>query len=279
MSRLLPPAILASLMLTTMVAAAAAPVVEPRTPRALTEEDTAEVVDFIVGNAVFALYHQTGHFLISRYGAQPKGMSEERAADFFATLTLLEPRSGTGDQTLVDAIDSWKLGGPGTLSIVADEAGRRNPHALDEKRTDALICDMVGADPEGFADIADAAGLDPAARRLCGATWKRERAAWTAGAKGLPPAPAKPQTFAVAYETAAPEDETAATILEDNGVLEEVADSLAQRFAFKNPPTLRAKNCGIATTRFDVEANELVLCYELSTLHAEMIMRDIERRN
>lgn len=279
MVRSLPAAMLAFLILATGPAGAAAPVIEPKTPRPLTDDDMAEIVDFVVGNAVFALYHQAGHMLMQRYGAVPKGIGNaERAADLFAVTTLLDPRSGAGDQTIIDAIDSFKLATPDTLSI-ADPGGGPSPHAIDARRADAITCDIVGADPEGFSDIAEAARLGRTARRACAATWQRDRAAWTAALKAVPRPAATPAAWPVDYAEAEDADTAAATMLEDNGVLEEVGERLAARFALAEPLTLEARNCGKATTRYDDRANGLVLCYELATVHQHRIMRDIERRD
>ncbi len=278
--RLASAAAMVCIGLSSPVLAAAPPLMEPRAPHPMTDDDMAEIVDFVVGNAVFALYHQAGHMLMQRYGAVPKGIADaERASDLFAVVTLLDPRSGAGDQTLVDAIDSWKLASPDAVQIAAPDLDQRDLHGVDGPRAEAIACDMVGADPEGFADIAEASGLDAARRRVCGATWKREQAAWAAALKALP-RPKEPTTpFDSIYGPASEEDAPAATILKDNGVLEEVAATLARRFAFAKPPILRAETCGTPTTRYDAAANELVLCYELSSAHTRLIMRDIEQRN
>lgn len=280
MARCLIPIMLAAVLSSTVTASAAAPLIEPKTPRAMTEEDVAEIVDFVVGNAVFALYHQAGHMLMERAEAVPKGIGNaERAADAFAALMLLEPRSGAGDQTMVDAIDSFKLSGPDALSIAAPNLSQTDPHAVDATRAAALICDLVGTDPQGFADIAEASGLDAAQKRLCGATWKREQTAWTTALRGIPKPGAAPVSLDTRYDPADEADGAVATILEDNRVLEEVAEKLASRFAFAEPPSLRTETCGEPTTRYDRKANELVLCYELSAAQAHLIMSDIERRN
>ncbi|HWJ71688.1 MAG TPA: DUF4344 domain-containing metallopeptidase [Kaistia sp.] len=280
MARTFLPIIIAALLASTATGHAAAPMIEPMTPHAMTDDDMAEIVDFVVGNAVFALYHQAGHMLMQHEGAVPKAIGNpERTADAFAAVMLLDPRSGAGDQTMVDAIDSFKLSGMDTLSIAAPTLSQLDPHAVDKERAAALVCDLVGADPQGFADIADAAGLDAAQKRLCGATWKREQAAWTAAFAAIPKPGKAPTALATRYDQADDANGAAATILEDNRVLEEVAEKLADHFAFAAPPSLRAENCSVPTTRYDHKANELVLCYELSTAHTHLIMRDIERRN
>lgn len=83
--------------LSVSAAQAATPDVDVETPQGLSDTQMAELVDFVVGNAVFALYHQAGHMMIDRLGMDRIG--GEQAADDFAAMTLLEPRTGAGDQT------------------------------------------------------------------------------------------------------------------------------------------------------------------------------------
>jgi len=258
------------------LAEAAAPVIEPQTPQALSDSDMAEIVDFIVGNAVFALYHQAGHMMSERYDAWPPG---EREADRFAVLTLLEPRSGAGDQTLVDAIDSWQIASHHARA--GFETGvLPDRHSLDGSRAGGIICDMVGADPIGFSDIADASRLTPEQRTACGDAYRRDLAAARASlARLVRPAGTEGEPLAVAYDPPLGGDIAEATILADNGVLEEVAAKLGSAYAFPEPPLVRAANCGEPTSKYDAERNELVLCYELSAFHGQLILRDIESRS
>lgn len=262
-------------------AEAAIPMIEPKAPRALSDDDLAEIVDFVVSNAVFALYHQAGHMMMERYGANPKGVGDpERAADLFAITTLLDPRSGSGDQTLVDALDSWRLQPAPRLDIAAD-ATRDDPHGLDAARADALGCDLVGADPKEFSDIADMLDFTVARRRLCGARWKHDHTAWIKALKrvGALSGGKAGKPFAVAYDPAEDADAAAAAILKDNDTLEEVAGRLASRLSLAAPPLIRAAHCGAPTTRFDAERNELVFCYERATADARLITDDIRHRD
>ncbi|MCX5493217.1 DUF4344 domain-containing metallopeptidase [Kaistia dalseonensis] len=264
--------------LVATAAQAAAPIVDIASPRELSDSDKAEIVDFVVGNAVFALYHQAGHMMMERYGiAAGNG---ESGADQFATVTLLEPRSGAGDQTLVDAIDSWHLSSHQTASANGIDVALPDRHALDGERTDAIICDMVGADPQGFSDVADASGLDSAARARCATSYQTVRSRWTDMLKPLRHVDGQAATtIAVTYDEPTDGESVEATILQDNRVLEEVADRLARDFALPSPPTVRAKSCGAVTSLYDAAHNELVLCYELSAYHSDLIIRDIENRN
>lgn len=254
----------------------AVPAVEPEMPSSLTDDELAEIVDFVVGNAVFTLYHQAGHMMAVRYGDGP---DDERHADRFAAITLLEPRSGAGDQTLVDAIDSYRLAahqqdGESGLPLPAPDS-----HALDAARAEAIACDMIGADPVGFADVAEAIALSRDKRSACEANWRADLAAWRDSLRAIRRAGDAPgSALPVAYDPPVDKDVAEATILQDNHVLEEVAAKLGTTYDFPSPPTVRATHCGEASSRFDAVRNELVLCYELSARHGQLILRDIESR-
>lgn len=269
--------LLLAFALSVSTAQAATPNIEAEPPQELSDAHLAEVVDFVVGNAVFALYHQAGHMMMERYGVLKAG--GEQAADDFAVMTLLEPRTGAGDQTLVDAIDSWMLSSHLTASAQLEGVGLPDRHSLDSERTNGIVCDMIGADSKGFADVADAATLSPAARADCVATYQRKRALWTEGLKPLARAPGAAQTVIPVFYDAPTGGEIAeVTILQDNHVLEEVATRLAHDFTLSPAPSIRAKSCGMVTSGYDPAKNELVFCYELASYHAELIVRDIAGR-
>ncbi len=268
------PAVLALFL--PFAAEAAVPDIEPRTPDQLSDSEMAEIVDFIVGNAVFALYHQAGHMMAARYGLGP---ADEETADRFATLTLLEPRSGAGDQTLVDAIDSYRLAAHQQGVASGGHATLPDAHSVDEARASAIACAMAGSDPDGFADIAEAMGLSAPKRAACAESWRKSVDHWKSSLKAiLRPAGATGPALPIAYDPPIDQDVAEATILEDNHVLEEVAAKLGATYDFAAPPKVRAMHCGEATSRYDADRNELVLCYELSAYHGQLILRDIESR-
>ena len=263
--------------LSVSAAQAATPDVEVETPQGLSDTQMAELVDFVVGNAVFALYHQAGHMMIERLGMDRIG--GEQAADDFAAMTLLEPRTGAGDQTLVDAVDSWMLSKHLTASAQPASTGLPDRHSLDADRANAIVCNMVGANTTDFADIAEAASLTPELRANCATTYQTKRAVWTSALKPLRRAPGAPlTTIPVFYDRPTADQIGELTVLHDNKVLEEVATRLANDFTLTNPPTLRAKTCGAETSSFDPATNEIVLCYELSSYHAELIVGDFQSR-
>jgi hypothetical protein len=264
-------------LLISVSAAQAATPADGELPAPLSDDSMAEVVDFVVGNAVFALYHQAGHMMMERYAVEPK--AGEAGADAFALGMLLTPRSGAGDQTLIDAVDSWLLTYNQTASANPLEVTLPDRHSIDADRAKALVCGMVGADPTGFSDVADAASLTPTTRAGCVSSYHASVASWDAALAPLRRLATAPRLqIAVAYDLPTGGVTAESTILRDNKVLEEVATHLADRFTLPAPPTLRAKSCGTVSSMYDAEHNELVLCYELSAYHTDLIMRDLDSR-
>ncbi|WEK48603.1 MAG: DUF4344 domain-containing metallopeptidase [Candidatus Kaistia colombiensis] len=254
--------LLLAFALSVTAAEAATPNVEVEPPEGLSDSEMAEVVDFVVGNAVFALYHQAGHMMMERFGIDAAG--GEQAADDFAVMTLLEPRTGAGDQTLVDAVDSWMLSNHLTASAQPETIGLPDRHSVDSDRANAIVCNMVGSDAKDFADIAEAAALTPATRANCATSYQQKRAVWANGLKPLQRAAGAPMSvIPVVYDAPTGNEIAELTILHDNKVLEEVATRLANDFTLAQPPTLRAKSCGAITSSYDAVRNEIVFCYEL----------------
>lgn len=246
-------------------------------PPELTQDQMAEVVDFVVGNAVFTLLHQAGHMMMERYGVD--GAGGEKGADEFALQLLIAPRSGAGDQTLIDTVDSWLLSYNQTASTDSHEVVLPDRHAVDAGRARAIVCNMVGDAPEDFSDVADAASLTPEARAGCVLSYRDMAARWQkALAPFAPKAGAAPMTVAVHYDAPTGGPTAESTMLQDNKVLEEVASRLSKAITLPEPPSLRAKSCDSVTASYDAARNEIVLCYEMSAYHSDLILRDIEDR-
>ena len=65
-------------------------------------------VEFVVGNLLFVLGHETGHAVIRELGVPVVGR-EEDAADIFSTLMALMCEEGFGDRVLANAALGWFL--------------------------------------------------------------------------------------------------------------------------------------------------------------------------
>src|SRR5579859_4073754 len=74
--------------------------------QALLQRDSA--VEFIIGNMLFVVLHESGHTTISELGLPVLGRQED-AADPFAVVTLLKVGSAMSRRVLVEAAKGWFL--------------------------------------------------------------------------------------------------------------------------------------------------------------------------
>src|SRR5215471_2565025 len=119
----------------------------------LSHEQRKAIVEFVVGNTLFALVHEVGHALISEMGLPVLGR-EEDAADTYAVLAMLRVGTAYTTTVLSDAATGW---------FMSDKRSRRDKirltfydeHGLDQQRAYEIVCLMVGSDPDKFAEAAD----------------------------------------------------------------------------------------------------------------------------
>ena len=117
------------------------------------DEDVEEALDFVIGNAISILFHETGHMLISAYQLPVLGR-EEDAVDNLATILLMDWDDEEADQALIDSADAW------FFSNVASDGQQTNTaiygeHGLDEQRAFQIVCLMVGGNRKRFGDFAN----------------------------------------------------------------------------------------------------------------------------
>src|SRR5262249_60885285 len=72
----------------------------------LSHEQRKAIVEFVVGNTLFALVHEVGHALISEMGLPVLGR-EEDAADTYAVLAMLRVGTAYTKQVLDAAATGW----------------------------------------------------------------------------------------------------------------------------------------------------------------------------
>ncbi|UIY28577.1 DUF4344 domain-containing metallopeptidase [Neorhizobium galegae] len=81
----------------------------------LSKQQVEDSVEFAFGNALFFLFHEAGHMLVSEFNLPVLGR-EEDAVDTLSTLLLLEADDEVFDTALTDSVDGW------TFSAEASEA-------------------------------------------------------------------------------------------------------------------------------------------------------------
>src|SRR3954447_4721512 len=135
-----------------------------------------QLIEFVVGNALFTLTHELGHAVISEFNLPVLGR-EEDAADAFATLALLYVGSDIAHRVLEDAAR-------GLLTLAArdvkmgHEPTFYDEHGLDQQRAYQIICFMVGSDPKAFQAVALQAKLPQERQESCRGDYEQAQVSW-----------------------------------------------------------------------------------------------------
>lgn len=236
----------------------------------LNEDEIAEVEDFVIGNAVFVLMHEAGHMLISEFGLPVLGR-EEDAVDALSTLIMLEAKDHQFDDALVDASDGWFL-----WAAAAAEAGEEmsfwDEHSIEEQRAYAIVCMMIGQDPEQFADLAALDDVPEERRESCIYEYQQTAASWYMVLEPHMRDAEEETVVDIRY------DEVSDTQLKPYEELVREADLLglvkrliADEFLLDEGITFHATACGEPNAFWDPEVRTLTFCYELAQFHAALI--------
>ena len=125
---------------------------DKRYNRGKTPEQVKDGVEFVTGNVLFVLAHETAHALVSVFEIPVIGR-EEDGADALATVVALKMGNSFADNVLVNAAKGWFLSDQrdrkqGIPSPYYDE------HGLDVQRAYYIVCLMVGGAPDKFLKLA-----------------------------------------------------------------------------------------------------------------------------
>lgn len=242
------------------------------------DEDEADAVDevelFIIGNTAFTLYHEFGHALVDELALPVLGR-EEDAVDNLATLVMIPDEDD--DDTQVDLIfaaaEGWLLShadnGDGDLPFW-DE------HGLDLQRFYSVVCMTYGSDPETFREMAEAAELPAGRRDRCPSEFERTAASWLqvlephfAGKKR------SGEPVRVVYGKPGRKFAHLEKMLKDWGLVEDIAQDIADTFVLPHPLTVRVKSCGEANAFWDPDKRSVTLCYELVDYFETLARKDM----
>jgi len=245
----------------------------PANSQELTDAQTEEAITFAQNATAYVLYHEIGHLFVSQFELPILG-KEEDAADNIATLMLLEMGTEATDNTLLDAAHSWFLSNNQTTEDYTD-AEFYDSHSLDIQRAFQIICLMVGADPDLFAEVATQVGIDEDRQVACsfdyqqlGGNWVKLRDAFVNQGEGGAP-------ITVEYEEPNPDFEYAANILMNSKIMEIAASEIATNYVLPRAAKFVGRNCDQPNAFYDPELEEVVMCYELTAMFADFIVQDI----
>ena len=233
-------------------------------------------VEFVVGNLLFVLGHETGHAVIREMGVPVVGR-EEDAADFFSTLMALACEEGFGDRVLANAALGW------FLSDRRDRRGRRGhdaeanyygEHGMDLQRAYTVVCLMVGSNPGKFARVANAARLPPERQMTCEDDYLNAKWSWDQVLQSHLRKPDQAKTaINVVYGPGNGKYDVHAAIARQMKLLEIFAESLSDRFAWRAPISLEMQTCGESNARFEFRTRKVIVCYELADEFSDLHRR------
>jgi hypothetical protein len=241
-----------------------------RSPRfkGVPEQQVREQIEFVAGNVIFATVHEVGHMLISEMGLAVLGR-EEDAADAFAVLTGLKLANALSDRVLTQSARGWFLSDrrnqkENIKMVFYDE------HGLDRQRAYNIVCLMVGGDPKKFSALADMTKMPEDRQGSCQSDYSNASWSWD---KALAPHLRKPDQAKTQIDVAYAD--TAKYEIYSWGfrrirLLENLAEHLSDRFAWRGPIALEMTSCNEPGARWDLSARKIFVCYELAADFADL---------
>lgn len=235
----------------------------PAAAAGYTDEQLADAMDVAMHDAIFTLYHESGHLLIDELKLPVLGR-EEDAADALAIIQILKntPDRKELAATLNDVADEWYYS---SLRTTPADLTAYDRHSLDIQRANAMVCLMVGADPATFTRKAQARGLGVGDREDCADDYSRTLDSWTtvlAPHLATRPGP----EIKVSYGPADDDHlQRFANALQSRHVLEDVAERLRTTYALPGGLSIVAKECDEANSYYLSDEHEILYCYELAS--------------
>lgn len=260
-------ALLATFLLAPAGAAGAAD--EPDLEK-LSEKQLEEMVEFVVGNSLFILYHEAGHMLVSEFELPVLGR-EEDAVDALSSILMLEADDETSDNAIMDAADGWFLSGEATAAAEEEEVFW-GAHGIDEQRAWAIVCLMAGHNYDDFSTFIDSIEFPEDRREECKEEYRQKRNAWFSL---LNPHKAKPggkTRFTITYEDVKDEDlKLYADMVREADMLSIIKETFSGLYAIKDGIKLTAKSCGEANAYWSPDDREITFCYEFAQFYGKLV--------
>jgi hypothetical protein len=264
-------------MRTLRATALAACVVASVSPALAAEDELSvlsDAMDFAMHDATFTMYHEIGHMLISELGLPVLGR-EEDAVDALATIWLLTDE-GDDDSwnALIDAADGWYFNAVASTGSGVDDFSYYSDHSLDIQRAYAMVCLMVGAEPDVFGEAADAYDIDPDQQEACAYTYEQARSSWEMLLEPHRDDEYYGEPIHIIYEPAGAYKKFAKEF-RSRGIMEHAVELVMENYVLPKPVTFRAMQCGEANAFFDPSESEVIYCYELAEYMYHMYLYDI----
>jgi hypothetical protein len=235
----------------------------------LSPQRAQAMAEFIVGNMLFVLLHETGHAAITEMGLPVLGRMED-AADSFAALRFIRIGSDFSHRVLTQAAEGWFMADRRDRAT-GDRVAFYDEHGLNQQRAYEIVCLMVGSDPDKFKDLAAETKLPEERQESCLGDFSNAAYSWDLVLKPHLRGPDQAKTkIDVVYGPAEGRNAHAKQVMSSVGVLETIAGHLADQYAWPAPFSLEMVSCGFPNARWDLQTHKLTLCYELASDFADL---------
>jgi hypothetical protein len=234
---------------------------DPRYNRGKTPKQIKDGVEFVTGNVLFVLGHETGHALVSEMDLWVLG-KEEDAADALATLVAIKMTNSFADRVVVNAARGWFLSDQrdrkeGVPTVFYDE------HGMDLQRAYSIVCLLVGGQPDKFRDLANEVKIPEERQATCRDDFNNAAWSWEQALKPHKRKPEDPKTKIEVNYGSPGEFATLAELGRKLQILEAVATWLSEDFVWKKPITLEMQQCGDPGARWEQKTKKIIVCYEI----------------
>lgn len=234
----------------------------------LSDEQLQQTVNFVIGNAVFGVYHEAAKMLISDFSLPDAG-DGRNTADQLAGTIMLEANQEWLDTAIVNATDSWYLA-RSSGELPEHNAPLYSVLVPNVARDRQMACLMVGKDNEGYGDLAELMGLPKDQWKACEVAYPQTVARWSDLLKPHVKTPGTTK-FDIRYEPARdPFLDIYATMVKESKVLDLIAREFSA-YELKGTVKLTARSCGRPDAYWSEERREITYCYELARFHGELI--------
>jgi hypothetical protein len=234
---------------------------DPRYKGARTAEQVKDGVEFVTGNVLFVLAHETAHALINELGIPVIGR-EEDGADALATIVALKMGNAFADRIVVNAARGWFLSDQrdkkaGVSTKYYDE------HGIDLQRAYYIVCLMVGGAPDRFEALAKEVKMPEERQGSCQGDFSNASWSWGQVLKPHLRKPEDPKTKIEVYYAPTNEYATLAALGQKLQILESIAEWLSEDYVWRKPISLEMQECGEPGARWELHTKKVILCYEI----------------
>jgi hypothetical protein len=234
---------------------------DPRFSKGKTPQQVKDGVEFVTGNVLFVLGHETGHALVREMNIPVLG-KEEDAADALATVVAVKMSNAFADRVVINAARGWFLSDQrdkkqGVATVYYDE------HGMDLQRAYNIVCLLVGAQPEKFKGLADEVKLPEERQRTCKDDYNNASWSWAQALKPYLRKPEDPKTKIEVKYGDPGEHSNLAALGRRLQILETVALWLSEDFVWQNPIGLEMQQCDDPGARWEWKTKKIIVCYEL----------------